>query len=96
MTAIEHEIKQIIEDVICCKYIGKLKVVKEVVDDSEFWMLLLYLDMEQTPLILAYEGTEDQFKDFIRSEIKLRKLQGVRFWKAIQTYPQQELNCCDE
>ena len=40
---------------------------------------MLYLDTEMTPLILAYEGTEEEFKDFVASEIKVRKLQNVRF-----------------
>lgn len=87
MTVIEKDIKAIIEEVTCCKYIGKLKVVEDVMEDSTLWMLLLYLDMEMTPMILAYEGTEDQFKDFIREEMKTRKLQAVHFWKGKQTLP---------
>ncbi len=85
MTTIEQDIRNIIDEVICGKYIGKLKVVtEELPDNSTLWMLLLYLDMELTPMVLAYEGTEEQFKDFIRKEIKARKLQNVHFWKAIQ------------
>ena len=60
MTTLESEIKSIIEEVICGKYIGKLKVVKEEVDKNILWMLLLYLNMELSPMILAYEGTEEQ------------------------------------
>ena len=79
MTTLESEIKTIIEEVICGKYIGKLKVVKEEVGESILWMLLLYLNMELSPMILAYEGTEEQFKLFIRNEIKTRKLHSVHF-----------------
>lgn len=86
MTEIEKHIKEIIEEVIDGKYIGKLKVVTEPVNDSTLWMLLLYLDLEMTPLVLAYEGTEKEFTEFIRSEMKSRKLQTVKFWKANQEF----------
>lgn len=96
MTEIEKHIKEIIEEVIEGKYVGKLKVVSEPVNDSVLWMLLLYLDLELTPMILAYEGTKDEFYDFIRKEMKARKLQTVKFWKAVQVFPGDEVNDCDE
>jgi len=91
MTTIEQDIKNIIDEVICGKYIGKLKVIQEIVPDTDstIWMLLLYLDMELTPMILAYEGTEEKFKEFIKSELKTRKLQSVHFWKALQEYQEE-------
>lgn len=85
MKQIENDIRDIINETICGKYIGKLKVIKDnISEDSILWSLLLYLDMEMTPIILAHEGTEEEFKDFIRSEIKSRKLQTVHFWKTLQ------------
>ena len=95
MTEIESEIKEIIEEVVDGKYIGKLKVVTEPINDSTLWMLLLYLDLEMTPMILAYEGNEMEFKDFIRSEMKARKLQTVKFWKANQEFI-GDYKDCDE
>lgn len=89
MTSLETEIKNIIEEVTKSKYIGKLKVKKESLENSTFWMLLLYLDTEFTPMILAYEGSESDFKDFIRTEMKSRKLERVGFWKAIQELPEE-------
>ncbi len=87
MTQIEIDIRNIINEVICGKYIGKLKVIQETMpNNNTLWMLLLYLDRELTPMILAYEGTEEQFKEYIRKEIKTRKLHGVHFWNAIQEY----------
>ncbi len=79
MTNLELEIKAIIEKATCTKYIGKLKVFKETVGDSTLWTLLLYLNLELSPMVLAYEGTEDQFKDFVYSEMKTRKLYNVHF-----------------
>lgn len=95
MTEIEKQVKEIIEEVIEGKYIGKLKVVSEPINDSVLWMLLLYLDLELTPMILAYEGDRREFLDFIRKELKARKLQTVKFWKAIQVYPRDEVIECD-
>lgn len=96
MTVLEKEIKNIIEEIIEGKYIGKLKVeVEEIENEDPIWMLLLYLDMEQTPIILAHQGTEEQFKDFIRKEIKSRKLHTVHFWTAVQELPEYK-DRCDE
>lgn len=85
MKQIENDIRNIIDEVTNSKYIGKLKVIQDKISDDEtLWMLLLYLDTEMTPMILAHEGTEEEFKDFIRSEMKTRKLQNVRFFKMHQ------------
>ena len=96
MTEIEKHIKEIIEEVTNCKYVGKLKVVEEPINDSTLWMLLLYLDLEITPMILAYEGTENDFIDFIKKELKSRKLHTVKFWKAIQEFHRNEFVEDDE
>lgn len=85
MKELENEIRQIIDETIGGRYIGKLKVEKD--NEYDLWMLLLFLDREMTPLVLAYEGTVDSFKEFIRKEIKQRKLQMVKFWKGIQELP---------
>lgn len=95
MTEIEKHIKEIIEEVTNSKYIGKLKVIEEPINDSTLWMLLLYLDLEITPMILAYEGTENDFIEFITKELKLRKLHTVKFWKAIQESHRNEFIECD-
>lgn len=96
MKEIEKDIKEIIEEVIKGKYIGKLKVVSEPIDDSTLWMLLLYLDLELTPMVLAHEGTLEEFKEFVAKEMKERKLQTVKFWRAVQEYPSEIENDCDE
>ena len=96
MTEIEKDIKEIIEEVTNSKYIGKLKVVSEPINDNTLWMLLLYLDLEMTPMILAYEGTEKEFVEFIKKELKSRKLHTVKFWKAIQEFHRKEFIGDDE
>ena len=84
---LETEIRNIINETINGKYIGKLKVQKEDFDDgTTLWALFLYLDMEMSPLVMAYQGSEDEFKEFIRKEIKSRKLEMVSFWRAELEY----------
>ena len=91
MTKLEQEILDIINCTICGQYIGKLKVL---IHKSEpkcgdgcnesyptIYELRLYLDREFTPIVLSYEGTEDEFKEFIREEIRKRKLENTRFFK---------------
>ena len=52
MTDIEKNIKDIIEEVSDSKYVGKLAVNKEdIPNDKPLWMLLLYLDLEQSPMV---------------------------------------------
>lgn len=91
---IETEIKNIIEEVTCSKYIGKLRVVYE--EDIDLWSLLLYLDLEQTPLVMAYQGDVEKFKEFIRKEMKSRKLQFVEFWNTIRQIPDEEEDEMDD
>lgn len=80
---IENKIKDIIEEASNCKYIGKLKVIHE----DDLWMLLLYLDLEETPLVMAHQGDYEQFEDFIKSEVKARKLHMIKFWKCQEILP---------
>lgn len=45
---------------------------------------------------MAYQGTVDQFKDFIKTEIKSRKLEEVQFWKAERVPRDNEIKEDDE
>lgn len=91
MKQIEIDIRNIIDEVTCSKYTGRLKIMKDdLPEDGILWSLLLYLDTEMTPMILAYEGTEDEFKEFIRRELKIRKLQNVDFFKMHQELVEEE------
>lgn len=94
MTELEKNIKNIIEEISECKYVGDLKVVKEdITGESPLWMLLLYLDLEQSPMIWAYQGTEEAFLEFIKGEVKMRKLHTIHFWKGVQNIPDVEEIC---
>lgn len=91
MTELEQEILDIINCTICGEYIGKLKVnvwtsepqCGDGCNESypTIYELRLYLDREFTPIVFSYEGTEDEFKEFIREEIRKRKIEATRFFK---------------
>lgn len=94
MTDIEKNIKDIIEEVSDSKYVGKLAVNKEdIPNDKPLWMLLLYLDLEQSPMVWAYQGSEEDFLEYVRSEVRSRKLHAVHFWKGVQNLPDLENIC---
>ena len=80
MTTLEKEILNIINETTDSEYIGKLKVIV----DDDLYTLGLYLNREMTPTILSYQGTESEFKDFIRDEMKSRKLQKVFRYEVIR------------
>ena len=80
MTTLEQEILDIINEATDSEYIGKLKVI---VDDN-LYTLGLYLNLEMSPMILSYQGTEKEFKDFIREEMKSRKLQRVFRYEVLR------------
>ena len=80
MTTLEKEILEIINDATNSEYIGKLKVI---IDDDSY-TLGLYLNLEMSPMIFSYQGTESEFKEFIREEMKSRKLQKIFRYEVIR------------
>lgn len=83
MTAIEEEIRQIINDVTEREYITKLHVRQ----DGDIWTLYLYLNRELVPMVMGYEGTEEGFKKFVKREMKKRRLEEVKYWKTTREIP---------
>lgn len=82
---LKQEILDIIKSETGREYIGKLNIEKEDMNPP-LWGLMLYLDLELSPIVLAYQGSEQGFKDFIKAEMKSRKMQVVKFWKAVKEY----------
>lgn len=83
-----NEILNIIDETICGEYVGKL----EVIVDGDWYVLNLFMNMYQAPLVMAYQGTEEKFKEFIREEIKKRKLEKVMRYEVRRELPALE---CD-
>ena len=82
MENLEKEILEIINEAIGGKYVGGLKVLIE----DNIYELLLYLNQEMAPLVLSIQGTESEFKEFIRKEIKTRELDRVNYWTTNLSY----------
>lgn len=90
MTQLEQEVLGIIEEVTESKYTGRFKVLV----DGNIYQLFLYLDREFTPIVFGMEGTEDEFKDFIRKEFRTRKIEKVKFYKITrEPIPLDVLDC---
>lgn len=110
MTELEHEVLCIINEVTENCYTGKLKVLVTPPErhrcdphciplNDTIYELYLYLDRWRTPIVLSYEGTEDEFKQFIRDEFKKNKYEKVHFYKITReplVPPQEENNWDDE
>lgn len=88
MTKIEEEIRQIINDVTEREYITRLQVTQ----DNDIWTLYLFLNRELVPLVMGIQGDEETFKKFVRSEMKKRRLQEVKYWKTDRTLPALQCN----
>lgn len=82
MENLEKEILEIINEAIGGKYIGGLKILIE----DDIYELLLYLNQEMAPLILSYQGSESDFKEFVRKEIKTRQMERVDYWTTNLSY----------
>jgi hypothetical protein len=85
MTTLEKEILDIINETTDSEYIGKLKVIiDDISNNDKLYTLGLYLNFEMSPMVLSYQGTEEEFKNFIREEMKSRKLQKVFRYEVIR------------
>lgn len=83
-----NEILNIIDETIEGEYVGKL----EVIVDDDWYTLNLFMNMHNSPLVLAYQGTEEEFKNYIREEIKKRKLEKVMRYEVRRELPALERN----
>lgn len=83
-----NEILDIIDETIEGEYIGKL----EVIIDNDWYTLNLFMNMYNAPLVLAYQGTEEGFKKYIKDEIKKRRLEKVMRYEVRRELPALEHN----
>lgn len=100
MSTLENEILDIINTTVEGCYTGGLKVIVEdecICKDGcvKLYTLLLYMDSSVYPSIqIGKECTNDsEFKEYIRDEIKHRRLQSVSYSRLVQELPSI---VCDE
>lgn len=88
MDRLECEILNIINETIEGKYIGKLRVTKE----DNVYCLDLFLNCTTLPALSLIKECKDEndFKEFVRKEIKSRKLEKTSFWKVSISYDTEE------
>lgn len=73
----EEQIKEIIEQTIHAKYIGKMNIKQE----DGFYILQLFFQQNERPRIsIAIETDDDAcFLDYVRDEMKTRGMNMVKF-----------------
>ena len=80
MTALENEILEIINEVTECCYTGRLSVIQE--DDG--YTLRLGLNTPNAPTVLYYQGSVEDFKEYIKEEIKRRRYPEIEYWNTLK------------
>ena len=59
---------------------------------GNWYTLNLFMNMHNAPLVLAYQGTEDGFKEYIKEEIKKRRLEKIMRYEVRRELPALENN----
>lgn len=80
MTALENEILEIINEVTGQCYIGKLNVKEE---EGEY-TLYLGLNTPNAPTVFYFQGSVEDFKEYIKEEIKKRRYPEIEYWNTLK------------
>ena len=80
MTTLENEILEIINDVTDSCYIGKLAVKEE----EDGYTLYLGVNTPKTPTVIYYQGLVEDFKQYIKEEIKRRRYPEIEYWNTLK------------
>ena len=79
------KLKQVILDYILdtynCKYVGELKI--EDLNPTGY-KVSFYLNHTENPLVIISDLPDKEFIDFIKNELKIRKLHRTKYCKAIK------------
>ncbi len=87
---LEQVILDLIQTIYKCKYIGMLKVIKLPVG----YKLQLGWRHDEHPIsIMSDSPTAEDFIEFVKSELKMRKLNKVKYFSGFKIYP-GDLNTC--
>lgn len=88
---LEQAILELIQNMYECKYVGLLKVTKLPVG----YKLQLGWRHDDYPLsIMSDSPTEEDFINYIKEELRSRKLNKVKYFTGYKIYPGQ-LNTCE-
>lgn len=78
---LEVAIGDLIKQIYCKEYVGKMKLVELLTYSGGHlgYKLTLGLNNVDKPLIISYEGTETQFLGYLEKELRSRHLETVIF-----------------
>ena len=90
------DLKQAILD--CIRQLYKMEFIGEIkIEDLDpvGYKVSLNLDRSENPLVLISDLPDDEFLDFMREEIRSRKLHKVKHYLATKV-PGNTINICNE
>ena len=90
------DLKQAILD--CIRQLYKMEFIGEIkIEDLDpvGYKVSLNLDRSENPLVLIADLSDEEFLDFIREEIRSRKLHKVKHYLATKV-PGNTINICNE
>lgn len=81
MHSLDQDIKNLIENIYCCKFSNNLTVKKE---DGIYFLEIFLSGLPFGGLMISKECSSDQeFLDYIEKELKKRRLDRSKFYKLI-------------
>lgn len=83
MDNLKTKILNVIKEALCAEYIGELDVIKE----NDSFILKLYLNQREAPMYFAYQGTEEEFLNYLYKDLKKRQINRAQYFKGEQTDP---------
>lgn len=100
---IEIAIREIIRRIYCSDYCGKLKVklikkcsIPNCCEEQECenygFELSIYLNKDERPLSLAFDGNIEQFLKFVTKELRNRYLHYTKYYSGYQVIKENN-NC---
>lgn len=63
--------------------------------DPVGYKVAINLDHSENPIILMADLPDEEFMDFIKEELRSRKLHRVKYYKTVKLPPQQTPLCYD-
>ena len=83
LSNMKNDIKELFFNITCTKYIGDLEL--DIIDDcnDKLYTLRICLNSpDVAPIVLGFQGTDDQFMKYLEKEFRKRRLQEIQYTKS--------------
>ena len=83
LSKLKNDIRTLFFNVTCTKYIGDLEL--DIINDcnNNLYTLRICLNTpDVAPIVLGFQGNENQFMKYLEKEFRKRKLQEITYTKA--------------